>query len=202
MGDFVKGSQYRDLPDEIARGVLLHRKIDAYTDAHPLVMVLKRKFPDDLRRVSGIVIDVYFDHLLCKCWNALATHSMQSMLDAFYSELEDPMFGFDKQDSLKLSKRFIQVKASLIEYRWLEDYKKIDAVERALASIEARLAKRLKARALEHKSEEVVFGKTAMTFLSNNAQHFENVFPDFYQDVQIFAKNKATELSAVAFRSS
>ena len=68
-GDYYKGPLGNDLPDAIAQGVRMHRAIDAYTDAHPLVAQLRRDFPPNLRRYAGILIDLSFDHYLSKYWN-------------------------------------------------------------------------------------------------------------------------------------
>ena len=43
MGDTVRGKQYLDYPEEVQRGILLHRQIDTFTDAHPLFRGSKRQ---------------------------------------------------------------------------------------------------------------------------------------------------------------
>ena len=37
LGETVKGKQYLDFPEEIQKGILLHRSIDTYTDSHETV---------------------------------------------------------------------------------------------------------------------------------------------------------------------
>lgn len=68
LGDFIKGSALDDLPLDLQHGVRLHRQIDTYTDTHPVVLALKQQFPKSIRRYSGIVLDIYFDHLLMQHW--------------------------------------------------------------------------------------------------------------------------------------
>lgn len=67
-GDYYKGPLRPELPRDLARGVQLHRAIDAYTDAHPCVLALRRALPAPLRRYAGILIDLSFDHYLSKYW--------------------------------------------------------------------------------------------------------------------------------------
>src|ERR1043165_6125429 len=50
------------------REIVVHRRIDRYTDAHPDVVAARALFPDGLRRYAGIVLDVHFDHLLARDW--------------------------------------------------------------------------------------------------------------------------------------
>lgn len=58
-GDFVKGRLQGQWPDEIERAIQLHRRIDAFTDSHPLVHAAKRRFrwaPAFRRRPAGRVL--------------------------------------------------------------------------------------------------------------------------------------------------
>lgn len=66
IADFVKGKKYLLYPIRIQLGILLHRRIDAFTDAHPLVSEAKKLFKPTLHRGSGVFIDILFDHFLAK----------------------------------------------------------------------------------------------------------------------------------------
>ncbi len=64
IGDFVKGRSYEKYPLCFQKGILLHRKIDHFTDTHPVfrdtVDILRPSFG----RYSGIMADMYYDYLL------------------------------------------------------------------------------------------------------------------------------------------
>lgn len=64
IGDFVKGKQYESYPIEIKRGIILHRKIDHFTDNHPVVRETVRELRGTFGRYSAIVLDLYFDYIL------------------------------------------------------------------------------------------------------------------------------------------
>lgn len=64
IGDFVKGSRYEEFPAEIRRGILVHRRIDSYTDAHPVVRQLVESMRPHFGRYAAIVLDLYFDYFL------------------------------------------------------------------------------------------------------------------------------------------
>jgi acyl carrier protein phosphodiesterase len=64
IGDFVKGNRYEDYPAKIRRGILLHRKIDSFTDSHPLVLDTVALLRPVFGRYSAIIVDVCFDHFL------------------------------------------------------------------------------------------------------------------------------------------
>lgn len=64
IGDAVKGSSYNDYPPAVRKGILLHRAIDGFTDAHPTIKQAVQSLKPHFGRYSGILLDIYFDHLL------------------------------------------------------------------------------------------------------------------------------------------
>jgi acyl carrier protein phosphodiesterase len=66
IGDFVKGSQLNDFPPAIKIGIILHRKIDHFTDNHTIVKETKMFLRPTFGRYSGIILDMYFDYFLAK----------------------------------------------------------------------------------------------------------------------------------------
>ena len=43
MADSIKGNTYKLFDDEITKGILLHRHIDSFTDAHPIYRKSKHR---------------------------------------------------------------------------------------------------------------------------------------------------------------
>ena len=66
IGDYVKGNKYRSYSDEIAKGILLHRYIDSFTDQHIKHRAAKLYFKEEFGHYSGIIIDFIYDHFLAK----------------------------------------------------------------------------------------------------------------------------------------
>ncbi|MGB3380385.1 acyl carrier protein phosphodiesterase [Rhodanobacter sp. UC4437_H4] len=67
LGDFVRGQpDPAQFPPRVIRGIRLHRAIDGYTDAHPAVLAAKAQLPPPYRRYAGILLDMWFDHLLAR----------------------------------------------------------------------------------------------------------------------------------------
>lgn len=64
IGDFVKGKKLNHFPKKIAKGIILHRKIDEYTDSHPVVRETVAFMRPTFGRYSAIILDMYFDFLL------------------------------------------------------------------------------------------------------------------------------------------
>jgi acyl carrier protein phosphodiesterase len=169
LGDFVKGSDLSHFSSDIQQGIRLHRSIDTFTDSHDQISYLKRQFPRTIRRMSGVVIDVYFDHLLCRHWHRFTDHSIDIVLPKFYSELSS--------HRLKVDGRFKAVEKSLLQHRWLADYVERDSCIRAFYQIERRLQHR------------VTFAAEANQHLNNHHDVLEQTFFSFYPDLIKYAKD-------------
>jgi acyl carrier protein phosphodiesterase len=76
LGDFWRGAPDPSWPAAVRGGVLLHRKIDVYTDSHPDVATARTLFERPWRRYSGILLDIYFDHVLARDWPRLGRGSL------------------------------------------------------------------------------------------------------------------------------
>lgn len=86
-GDYFKGPLTGTLTPAIERGVKLHRAIDAYTDAHPVIAQLRRDLPPGLRRYAGILIDLSFDHYLSLNWSRYCDIPLREFSDGVYAVL-------------------------------------------------------------------------------------------------------------------
>ena len=64
MADSVKGSQYLNYEKELQHGILLHRHIDSYTDAHPIYRQSKHRLHEKYGHYSGVIMDILYDHFL------------------------------------------------------------------------------------------------------------------------------------------
>lgn len=68
LGDFIKGPLPAGLPPALASGVALHRAIDGYADRHPAFLASRARVSSRRRRVAGVLVDLFYDHLLARDW--------------------------------------------------------------------------------------------------------------------------------------
>lgn len=101
IADFLRGAVDRTLPRGVRVGIALHRAIDTYTDAHPQVVAARARFAPPYRRYAGILLDVWFDHLLARDWPRYApgslhvfSRSVQDLLARRDAELPPRMHAF------------------------------------------------------------------------------------------------------------
>jgi len=69
MGDFIKGSDYRNYPQGIANGMVFHRFIDSFTDQHAESALLREKLRPTCGRYAGIALDMIYDYYLAESWS-------------------------------------------------------------------------------------------------------------------------------------
>ncbi|MDD4150896.1 MAG: ACP phosphodiesterase [Bacteroidales bacterium] len=87
MGDYVKGNKYTKYLPQIQKGILLHRKIDFFTDHHELVRKGKRRLNDQYHKYSGIVMDIFYDHFLAINWDQFHQQSLSEFASDFHKLL-------------------------------------------------------------------------------------------------------------------
>lgn len=162
LGDFVKGSQLQDLPTEIEKGIRLHRCIDVFTDSHPLIVKLRQNFPADIRRMAGVIIDIYFDYLLMQSWDDYSDIHFKKVFSQFYNQLEQ----FSLTDNLHFNKQAQRLKS----HRWLHQYMHIETCFHGFLSIENRL------------KNKIVFAERAKDFVLKNSDLLESSFQQFYPE--------------------
>ena len=170
LGDFVKGNvakaQYNLV---IQSGIEMHRKIDAYTDAHEIVRNAKRIISPVRRRFAGILVDLFFDHFLARRWNEFHTMRLEEFTQWAYQVLQ--------QTNISLPDRLQYVLPFMIKEDWLTSYREIDSVGQAINGISRRLRR-----------ENTLAG--GIEELIANYDEFEAVFQSFFPELIEFVKTQ------------
>jgi acyl carrier protein phosphodiesterase len=81
LADFWRGAPDPAWRERVRAGVALHRKIDSYTDGHPVVVRLRDVFEPPFRRYAGVLLDIYFDHALARRWSAYSNEPVDAVSD-------------------------------------------------------------------------------------------------------------------------
>ena len=63
IADSVKGKSYQRYRKDIVTGILLHRKIDSFTDNHSIFKSSREIISSDFGKFSGIFIDIYYENM-------------------------------------------------------------------------------------------------------------------------------------------
>ena len=139
LGDFVRGeTDSLDWPATVRTEIQRHRHIDIFTDAHPAVVAARGLFPDGKRRFAGIVLDVYFDHLLARDWLHWNTATGgEPDLDAFTTRVYRVLLA--RLDALPPRLRRIAPRMAATD--WLGSYRERRNVDGVVRGIATRLSR-------------------------------------------------------------
>ena len=83
VADFITNRQLPDFTEGVQRGIWLHREIDAFTDAHPIVKQSTKRLHPFHHKYSPVIVDVYYDFLLAKNWDKFQTEDPSVCLPIF-----------------------------------------------------------------------------------------------------------------------
>ncbi|MDB6062615.1 MAG: hypothetical protein JWM78_2718 [Verrucomicrobiaceae bacterium] len=88
LGDFVKGPLHLIESPLLREGIQLHRRIDAFSDVHPLRAQFASLLPNNFRRYAGILLDVCCDYWLTRYWAQFETQLLPDFAQRVYAVLE------------------------------------------------------------------------------------------------------------------
>ena len=131
LGDLVRGRLEGRLPTALEASIRLHRRIDAVTDSHPLVIAERARFATGARRYAGIVLDLVHDHCLAQDWSCYSEEPLAVYAGRAAAEVVAEQAGFALAGmSAPSAARFCQA---------LLSYAEPDGIDRALRHIGARM---------------------------------------------------------------
>ncbi|WP_213875150.1 ACP phosphodiesterase [Pseudomonas sp. dw_358] len=167
-GDFVKGRLEGRFAPDLEAAIRLHRQIDAYTDSHPLVLSALQLFSAERRRYAGIILDVFFDHVLARHWRQYHPEPLGAFTARFYEVLGS---------TPDLPGRLAQIAPSMTADDWLGSYRDFRVIEPVLNGIARRLSR-----------PEGLAG--AFAEVRDLYEPLSETFFAFYPQVQAFALGK------------
>jgi len=134
LGDFVRGPVHlhHDLPPMMRQGITLHRAIDAFTDRHPVWRRSCQHLAPGRRRLGGIVIDVLYDHYLCRNWARFSPEPVEAFADSCYQSLLSRTSWMEEP-----ARRGIR---RMKEQSWLSAYGETEGIALAFRRMERRSA--------------------------------------------------------------
>ncbi len=160
LGDFVNKSLENEFGYSIKQGISMHKKLDTFTDSHPDFLRSRERISSTNRRLSGVLIDMFYDHFLAKNWSEYSQIPLEEFTNNFYGILE--RYSYCLPD--KLTRRM----PLMIEENWLLSYRDINGIEIAVERISKRFSNTK--HPLVNPIDELI----------NNYENLENDFKCFY----------------------
>ncbi len=130
IADSVKGSTFNQFSPEIQKGILLHRKIDTYTDSHPIVEISKERLRGKYKKYASVIIDIYYDHYLASNWTSYSNESLDEYSKKIYFLINQHKHSFPLKSQL-----FTKY---MLEHNILIGYAHLEGIERVLQGMARR----------------------------------------------------------------
>lgn len=165
-GDWVKGRDLSAYSLVQQKGIRLHREIDDYMDNHPSVRICMQSLYADLPKVTGIAMDLFFDHLLAKQWSKFHKVPFVDFLNDFYTAIPNFQQNYDPH--------FIQFLDRLKGYRWMHYYDKEEGLSKACQGVGSRISfpNELKHGLKVFRANRLLIEATFETYMQEAHQHF------------------------------
>lgn len=128
LADFIRRGEIEGLNPEILQGIELHKRIDRYTDNHPLVERSHQKLIG-FKRFGNPLVDVFYDHFLTIHWQ-LPIPISEYILALYRTILEHRAL---------LPKNCVQIAERMIEQDWMSQYGTFEGLKTNLSRMESRI---------------------------------------------------------------
>ena len=173
MADGIRGKQFVNYPSEIQKGIILHRGIDTFTDAHPIFRQSTKRLHQNYHHYAGVIVDVLYDHFLAKNWKNYSDEKLTEYVDRFYQSLVD--------NKPLLSDRIVTIMPILFKENWLVAYETIEGIQHILTQMDRRTKNQSNMR-------------FAVQDLTEFYTEFENEFTTFFKELIVFSNDKMKTL--------
>ena len=130
IADAVKGKTFDNYKQGVKNGILLHRKIDKYTDNHPVFRNSSKKLNGKYRKYSGVIVDIFYDHFLAANWHNYS--------DVKIEEFVSKAYGILIKNILILPKRSKRILPFMITQNWLVNYANFKGLQRVFNGMSRR----------------------------------------------------------------
>lgn len=175
MGDFVRGrAVLATLDPEVRIGVLLHRRIDGFTDNHPAAREAAALLRPTWGRFAPMIVDVTFDHCLARSWERWESEPLRAFADGCYADL-----AAQRHLMPPLMQRVCE---GMERGDWLAAIRTVGGLEEALG----RLSSRLKRHGLDL--------RPAVDEIASQESAFGALFGSAYADLRDFAREEVASL--------
>lgn len=170
IADAVKGKKaILQFPEQVQKGIIIHRDIDFYMDTHPIVKQGMSRLRENYPKFSGVIMDIFYDHFLAKNWVNYSKIDLEKFTHQVYKTVGD-------------NKELLVGKAKMMypymkRDNWLLSYQTVDGIQVILE----RMTKRIDNKVLLNKS---------VTELQNHYQEYDEEFTRFFDEIYIYLKSK------------
>ena len=178
LTDPLKAKPWDGASIHVRHGIETHKRIDAFTDSHPIVSKSKARLAKR-GPLKGVVLDILYDYFLSLHWDKFAQVDRVEFLEKFRVEAPHAIIGYPD--------RAQEVITRVVINKQLSSYISMDGVESAFGRIDNRLSERTRSK------------DTATRYLpiiQKEKEYLEEAFLDFFPELMTDISKKL-EISSI-----
>lgn len=172
LPDILRGATNTGFPEKVQRYMRLHVAVDRYCAGHPAFRRSQARVQPGLARYSGVLVDVFYDHVLARDWDRYAVLPLPDFATQVYRA--------PAQLDLELPSHVRAVLRRMATADWLPGYADPDGVHEAL-------------RRLARRSRRGARLDLAIADLETHVDALREDFAAFLPDLRAFAEAEAGE---------
>ena len=175
IADSVRGNNFGDFDPEVQKGIILHRSIDTFTDAHPIFRIGTKRLHSRYHHYAGVILDVFYDHFLARNWSRYSSIPLQEHNHQFYDLLEKNLDW--------MPERIEKILPIMRSQDWLTTYATIGGLSEILFQMDRRTKLVSKMQFAPEELEEFY-------------DEYEAEFFEFFEELRKFVDQKWIEINA------
>ena len=144
LADLVRGEHRARMPADFLRGAACHKAIDAFTDAHPIVMRSRSRLDARYRRFNGVLLDIFYDYFLACSWRNYSSVPLDEFTASFYAAARSRPLELPSDAQATLDR--------IVTHDLLGQYQRVAGVENSLRRVSAYIRQRWKRDYALHES--------------------------------------------------
>lgn len=168
IADAVKGNQLQKYHPDIRKGIMLHRKIDHFTDTHPVVAKSKLRLRAEYGKYAAVIVDIYYDHFLARQWASFSDIPLPEYSLRAYRCIQNKLW------SLPQKVQFLF--PHMVQGNWLVNYSSLEGINRTFSGM----------------SKRTTFPsgmETAVIALQENYSSYQYEFLEFFPEVKALSED-------------
>jgi acyl carrier protein phosphodiesterase len=130
MADSVKGRDLSQYAEGLQHGIRLHRRIDTFTDQHPITLQGRERLRAHCGKYAGVALDLFYDHVIASEWSGLHRDPLAHFTQRMYSLLQANAHLMPVPTQRMLP--------YMVQGNWLLSYAQVHGLARALNGLSVR----------------------------------------------------------------
>lgn len=131
VADMIRNKDLDQLDPAVVRGVMLHRSIDSYTDAHPSIRAASKLLHERHGKYAPVIVDIFFDYILFQNWETYTDMTFDTFKAMVYHQITSA-------DKVRLPEKVQGSLGRMVDGDWLKGYTTIDGMKYVFSRVAVR----------------------------------------------------------------